>query len=355
MTPTAVFVDTPIRIPATGGEPLAVEQLRELWRRMVWIREHEHLMQRLNNQGLIRGSTHLYVGSEACAVGVVSALSDDDLVLGHYRGHGHALAVGMPPRALIAEVLGRTGGCSGGRGGTKHLMDVSRNHLGSYAIVGQHLPIAVGLALAQKLAAADERRAPSVTVCFFGDGAINQGASMEAINLAAVTSVPCLFVCENNRYAVSSPMEKMVGGESIAGRAGGFGVLAEQVDGMDVLAVRDAALRARAYATENTGPYFLELLTYRYHGHSVFQVDDTYRTAEEVDSWRQRDPIDALEKILIEAAASGGELAAERRAIEATLADAAEWARDQPLPGAVSEEDMYASNVGGLDSWGSAL
>jgi pyruvate dehydrogenase E1 component alpha subunit len=321
---------------------------------MTIIRLHEQVIEDLNARGLIRGSTHLYVGMEACAVGTVAALRSEDIVIGYYRSHGHALALGVPTRSVMSEVLGRVTGCCGGRGGTKHLMDVSRNYLGAFAIVGQQLPLGVGLALAVKRAVATGDRAPSLAACFFGDGAANQGVALEALNLATVLEVPCLFVCENNEYAVSSPARRMVGGGSIAARAAGFGIEAAEVDGMDVLAVQSAVARARAHVVAESKPMFLELRTYRYHGHSVFQVEDDYREPSEIARFKARDPIAQLEQRLGQADVSLAQLDAEREAILATLREDAAWSADQPLLSDVTEADVYAERVSGLASWGTA-
>jgi TPP-dependent pyruvate/acetoin dehydrogenase alpha subunit len=336
---------------AESEERLDATELLEIWRRMVWIRENEMMIERLNGEGLIRGSTHLCIGMEACAVGAVSALSKHDVVLGHYRGHGHALAVGMSPRRVMSEVLGRQTGCNGGRGGTKHLMDVSRNHLGAYAIVGQHMPLATGIAIGLRLAAAAGRRPPSIVACISGDGAANAGATLEAWNLAVINKLPVVFICENNLYAVSTPSAKVTGGESIAARAAGFGMAAEKVDGMDALAVREAVLNARAHALAD-GPAFLELETYRYRAHSVFQIEDHYRTEEEVDAWKARDAIAQMEARLAAVGVPAEDLSDEREAIRARLREDAEWVRQQEPAGHVSEDDMFATAVSGLDEWG---
>ena len=349
----ATFPGRAIRL-RDGASADSLEGRLALWERMVVIRLHEQVVEQLNAEGAIRGSTHLYVGMEACAVGVVAATTPVDLAIGYYRSHGHALALGVPAREILAEVLGRVSGCSGGRGGTKHLMDVSRNYLGSYAIVGQQVPLAVGLALAIRRAVAAGERDPSMVVCFFGDGAANQGATFEGLNLAGVLQVPCLFVCENNHYAVSSAARVMVAAESIAARAAGFGLSASQVDGMDVRAVYAAAAAARRQILETGKPVFLELLTYRYYGHSVFQVDDRYRDAAEVADWKSRDAIQQLEGLLIADGAEPEDLAARREQIMSRLREDADWAKAQTVLSEVAEDDMYASRIGYLSEWGDA-
>jgi TPP-dependent pyruvate/acetoin dehydrogenase alpha subunit len=289
---------------------------------------------------------------EAGAVGVVSALGRDDLVIGHYRSHGHALSAGVPASKVIAEILARSGGCCGGRGGTKHLLDVSRNYLGAYAIVGQQVALATGLGLALKLAAQRGERTPSIVACFFGDGASNNGTTFEALNHASIYSLPCLFICENNLYAVSGDSREMVGGGSISERAAGFGIHADKVDGMNVEAVWEAAAQARQAILSEGQPVFLELKTYRYRGHSVFQVEDQYRDAAEVAEWRLRDPIGHAEEKLIAAGVTREHLDTDRAAIAAELEADIEWARSQPVLDGVTEADMFATEITGLNTWG---
>jgi pyruvate dehydrogenase E1 component alpha subunit len=352
-TSSQVLPGPAVRLDGVAADALETAQLRALWTRMTLIREHEAVIKDLNSRGAIRGSTHLYIGMEAGAVGLVAALAPEDLLIGYYRSHGHALALGVPTRSIISEVIGRVTGCCGGRGGTKHLMDVSRNYLGAYAIVGQQVPMGVGLALALKQAVTAGERAPSLTACMFGDGAVNQGVALEAFNLAGVLEVPCLFVCENNEYAVSTPARRMVSGGSIAARAAGFGLASEEVDGMDVLAVYDAAARARREVV-NGRPALLELRTYRYQGHSVFQTEEDSREPGELERYKARDPIAALAGRLTDAGVPAQELEDERQALVAALNADAEWCLEQPILAEVSEDDVWAEQVEGLASWGVA-
>jgi len=346
------FPNEAIRVAGSPGDLLRVEDLRALWERMVTIRIHEEIVEELNSEGLIRGSTHLYIGMEAGAVGVISATTRHDVVIGYFRSHGHALALGMPAHRTMGEILGRTGGCCGGRGGTKHLMDVDLNYLGAYAIVGQQMAMSVGLAHAVKHATTTEGRPPSVVVCFYGDGAANQGTALEALNLASIFELPCLFICENNQYAVSSAVGDMVGGGSIAARTEGFGIESKEVDGMDVCAVREAALAAREAVVSDGSPRMLELLTYRFRGHSVFQVEDSYRDQAEVRKWKDRDPIAKAEASLLEAGLSDSELHDRREEIRSSLEAEAKTAKAQPLLEYVGPTDMYADSVRGLEQWG---
>lgn len=349
------FPNNAVRLNATSQDDLSQAQVRVLWERMTCIRVHEEIVEDLNSQGLIRGSTHLCIGMEAGPVGIVSTMGESDLAIGYYRSHGHALALGVPARSTLAEILGRVNGCCGGRGGTKHLMDVSRNYLGAYAVVGQQVPIATGLALALKRAVQSGDRPLSLVTCFLGDGAMNQAATLEAFNMASVLTLPCLFVCENNQYAVSSPARDLVGGGSIARRAEGFGIAAMAADGMDVLATRQAGLDGRSHILSGRGPFFLELQTYRYRGHSVFQVEDRYRDRNELEAWRRRDPLLQLEDRLQELGVLESDIVEARQKIRARLLQEADLAQaGQPLVDA-SPKDMYADSVKTLDEWGTAI
>jgi len=257
----------------------------ELLHGMLRIRRFEERAAELYSLAKIRGFLHLYVGEEAVAVGAMQALTPDDAIVATYREHGQALARGLPPGSLMAEMFGKANGCSRGRGGSMHFFDLSRRFYGGYAIVGGGLPIAVGLALADKLQ--DRER---VTACFFGDGAVAEGDFHESINLAALWQLPVLFLCENNLYAMGTPIEQELAGTDIALRAESYGVPAEAVDGMDVLAVEDAARRAAREVRDGGGPRLLELRTYRFRAHSMADPD-LYRTKDEIEHWKERDPI----------------------------------------------------------------
>jgi acetoin:2,6-dichlorophenolindophenol oxidoreductase subunit alpha len=260
-----------------------------LLREMLVIREFETQVQVLFSDGLVRGTTHLANGQEAVAVGAAAGLESQDLVLCTYRGHHHCLARGLPLASAFAEILGRSGGCCGGKGGSMHLTDVSRGLLGSYAIVGSHLPIAVGCAWASRMRGEDV-----VTCCFFGDGTTTIGSFHEALNLAAVWRLPVVFVCENNLYSEYTPIGDVVPVDHpAADRAPAYGLDRVVVDGNDVEAVRDVIAAARRRAAGGEGPSLIEALTYRQGGHS--RADPaTYRPAEEVAHWLARDPIDGL-------------------------------------------------------------
>jgi pyruvate dehydrogenase E1 component alpha subunit len=270
------------------GIPAEVTHRRELLRQMLLIRQFEEKCVELYSAGEIRGFVHLYIGEEAVAVGVNQALTPEDNIVSTYREHGHALVRGIPIDSIMAEMYGKTTGCSRGRGGSMHLFDVSRRFYGGNAIVGGGLPPAIGLALADRMRG-DQR----VTACFFGDGAVAEGEFHECVNLAALWDLPVLFCCENNRYAMGTSLEREQSQTDLALRAGTYGIPAWPVDGMDVLAVEQAARRAAEAVRAGGGPYFLELRTYRFRAHSMYDPD-RYRDKAEIEEWKLRDPIDAL-------------------------------------------------------------
>lgn len=299
--------------PPGGPGPAPLDTPAERYRMLRLIRGFEELALGLVKSGAVPGGIHPYIGQEAVAVGVCSALGPGDRLTSTHRGHGHVLARGTAPHRLLAELLGRVGGSNGGRGGSMHAADFSLGILGANGMVGAGAPIAVGAAWAARAASAApplERAAPdrvtaagsaadpapvgrtAVAVAFFGDGALNQGVLLESLNLAAMWRLPVLFVCEDNGYATTLPAATAVAG-SAAGRAAAFGIPAEEVDGMDTEAVRAAALRAVERARNGRGPGFLNCRTYRYEGHHTMErrMKLRYRSAEEVGAWRERDPL----------------------------------------------------------------
>jgi pyruvate dehydrogenase E1 component alpha subunit len=257
----------------------------ELLRELLRIRRFEERAAELYSLAKIRGFLHLYIGEEAVAVGAMQALTPDDAIVATYREHGQALARGLPAASLMAEMFGKASGCSRGHGGSMHFFDVSRRFYGGYAIVGGGLPIAVGLALADAM-----QRRRRVTACFFGDGAVAEGEFHESLNLAALWRLPVLFLCENNLYAMGTPIVQELARTDISARAASYGIPAEAVDGMDVLAVEAAARRAAGAVRELGEPRFLELRTYRFRAHSMADPD-LYRTKEEIERWKERDPL----------------------------------------------------------------
>ncbi|MDF3292605.1 pyruvate dehydrogenase (acetyl-transferring) E1 component subunit alpha [Streptomyces silvisoli] len=266
----------------------AVRHHVELLHEMLRIRRFEERCVELYSASVIRGFVHLYIGEEAVAVGVNQALTEDDAVVATYREHGHALARGLPAEAVMAEMYGKVTGCSRGRGGSMHMFDASRRFYGGSAIVGGGLPLALGLALADRM-----RGRSRVTCCFFGDGAFAEGEFHETANLAALWHLPLLLACENNLYAMGTALRREHAQTDLALRAASYGMASWAVDGMDVLAVERAAQQAVTSIRAGAGPLFLELRTYRFRAHSMYDPD-RYRSKEEIEKWRARDPIPAL-------------------------------------------------------------
>jgi pyruvate dehydrogenase E1 component alpha subunit len=257
-------------------------------RDMVFVRRFEERCAQLYQQTKIRGFLHLYVGEEAIATGVGRLLLPEDAVVGTYREHAHAIAKGVSPESVMAEMFGRVDGCSGGRGGSMHLFDAEHRFYGGNAIVGGGLPLAIGLALADKLTGRDR-----VTVCFFGEGAMAEGEFHESMNLAALWQLPVLFACENNRYAMGTALARSEAQTDLALRASGYGMPAWPTDGMDVEAVVATTRRALACVRGGYGPAFVEFRTYRFRAHSMYDPE-LYRDKAEVAEWRGRDPITIL-------------------------------------------------------------
>jgi pyruvate dehydrogenase E1 component alpha subunit len=264
---------------------LTREHSLELLGEMLRIRQFEERCAELYGAGSIRGFVHLCNGEEAVAVGVMQALEPGDAIVSTYREHGHALARGLSMNAAMAEMFGKVTGCSRGRGGSMHLFDAATRFYGGNAIVGGGLPLAVGLALAEKM-----QRRPGLAACFFGEGAAAEGEFHESLNLAALWKLPVLFVCENNRYAMGTALERSQAQVDVAARGAAYGLRAEPVDGMDVLAVQAATQRAVADIRAGTGPVLLEMRTYRFRPHSMFDAQ-LYRDKAEVEAWQERGPI----------------------------------------------------------------
>jgi TPP-dependent pyruvate/acetoin dehydrogenase alpha subunit len=304
---------------------------------MYEIRYFEQALQRLFEQGLVRGSTHLGIGQEAVPVGVCSALREGDTVTCTYRGHGAALAKGAPLDRSFGEILGRAPGLCGGKGGSMHLTDISVGLLGSFAIVGAHLPITVGAALAARYKHSDE-----VSVCFFGDGSTNIGAFHEALNLASVWKLPAVFVCENNLYGEYSPIASTTPVTRLADRAASYAMAADQIDGNDVLAVRNSAAAAIERARAGEGPTLIEALTYRWSGHSRSDPAK-YRPAGELERWQAHDPIGLLRAGLGDGGVPSEACDRVDDTAKRAVADALERAKAWPEPELSSRlSDVYA-------------
>jgi len=281
-----------IKLDSVRGDP--PEHLHDLLRQMLRIRRFEDKCAELYSASKIRGFLHLYNGEEAVAVGVMQALQSGDAIVATYREHGQALAWGISMTTVMAEMYGKLGGCCRGRGGSMHLFDKEKRFYGGNAIVGGGLPLAVGLALADK-----KLGRKRVTCCFFGDGAAAEGEFHEAMNLAALWQVPVLFVCENNQYAMGTAVQYSHSNPNLAEKANNYKMANASVDGMDVLAVEAAAHQAVNAVRNEIKPFFLECITYRFRAHSMFDPD-LYRDKAEIEQWKQRCPIDALSKTMKE-------------------------------------------------------
>lgn len=274
--------------------PVDREHALFLLAEMLRIRRFEEKAAEMYSLQKIHGFLHLYIGEEATGVGAMQAFTPEDAIVATYREHGHALARGMPAAGLMAEMFGKATGCSHGHGGSMHFFDASRRFYGGYAIVGGGLPIAVGLALAGKL-----QNRQSITACYFGDGAVAEGEFHESLNLAALWKLPVVFLCENNLYAMGTALVRHQAQTNISLKAGSYGMASSAVDGMDVLAVEAAARQAAASVRSGNGPFLLELRTYRFRAHSTADPD-LYRTKEEIEEWKKRDPILLFESRLRE-------------------------------------------------------
>jgi pyruvate dehydrogenase E1 component alpha subunit len=300
---------------------------REILAKMMLIRRFEERAGEMYAKAKIGGFLHLCIGEEATIVGAVDALREDDYLLSTYREHGQALARGTPPEAVMAELFGRVGGCSKGRGGSMHLFDLERRFFGGYGIVGGNLPLASGVALASDYRGTDE-----VTLCMMGDGATNQGTFGESMNLAALWDLPVVFMVVNNQFGMGTALERHSAVTDLSKKAEGFGVPGTRTDGMDVLAVHETVGEAVRKAREDRQPQLVEAVTYRFRGHSMADPEE-YRTKEEVEEWRRRDPVATFSKRLIEEDVLSEKDAEklDQEAIE-TIDKAVKFADDSPFP-----------------------
>lgn len=293
--------------------------------------------------GRIGGFCHLYIGQEAVSTGIISQLRPDDYVITTYRDHGQALARGMTPRSIMAELFGRQDGCSRGKGGSMHLFDKSIGFLGGHGIVGGHIPIAAGVGFSIKYRGGDQ-----VIVCFMGEAAVNTGAFHEALNMAALWKLPCLFIIENNRYGMGTALERASAIHDIYKRGASYDMPRDKVDGQDVHAVRDAAAKAIERARKESIPTLLEIRTYRFMGHSMSDaVSGTYRTKEELEQYLQRDPITLLRKSMVAAKEiTNEEIAAMDEEIKAIVQDSIDFAEQSPeLPVEALMEDILVETT----------
>ncbi len=278
-----------------AARPPSQPDRRSLLRTMLLIRRFEEKAAEMYAKGKIHGFLHLYIGQEAVATGAVAAARPDDYIVSHYREHGHALARGLDPGAVMAELFGRSGGVSGGRGGAMHLFDASKSFMGGYAIVAGHMPLACGLGLAEQY-----KGTQRIALNFIGDGAVNEGEFHESLNLAAVWKLPVLFICENNFYGMGTDVRRVSAVIEVYKRAEAYGIHAEQVDGMDVEAMYEATHRLAERVRRGEGPVFLEAICYRFRGHSMSDPE-FYRHKDEVQRWRVLDPIEQLRARMFDA------------------------------------------------------
>ncbi len=305
-----------------------VEELLSYYRSMLLIRRFEEKAGQMYGMGLIGGFCHLYIGQEAVVVGVEAATGPEDSVITSYRDHGHMLARGMDPKGVMAELTGRRGGYSKGKGGSMHMFSSEKNFYGGHGIVGAQVPIGVGIAFAIKY-----RGDPQVSLTYFGEGAANQGQVYESFNMASLWKLPVVFVIENNQYAMGTKIDRAKAGTKLFRRGDSFGIPGMEVDGMDVVAVKAAAAEAVTHCRAGKGPILMEMKTYRYRGHSMSDPAK-YRTRDEVQKVRaQRDPIDQLRKRLVDGGDADEALFKDiDREVKAVVAEAAEFAQNSPEP-----------------------
>ena len=319
-----------------NGEAKAapIGELLKYYRDMLLIRRFEERAGQLYGMGLIGGFCHLYIGQEAVVVGMQAAITGDDAVVTSYRDHGHMLACGMDPRGVMAELTGRIGGYSKGKGGSMHMFSREKNFFGGHGIVGAQVPIGTGIAFAHKY-----NGHKRVSLTYFGDGAVNQGQVYESLNMAALWKLPCIYVIENNKYAMGTSVERSAAGKALAERGAAYGIPGEQVDGMDVLAVKEAGERVVAAAKAGEGPAILEVMTYRYRGHSMADPE-LYRLKDEIEAAKRRDAIEHLKADMTLAGwlddAAYEEVAARA---ERVVEEAVAFAEASPEPGLATLHD----------------
>ena len=324
-----------------GNTGLNREELVQLYRQMLLIRRFEEKSAEVYVAGKIGGFCHLYIGQEAVGVGAISAIRKDDYVVGSYREHGLALAKGMSARSVMAELFGKATGCSKGKGGSMHMFDKSLGFLGGHAIVGGQIPLATGTAFASKYQGTDQ-----VTLCFFGEAAVNQGAFHESLNMAQLWKLPCIYICENNQYGMGTSLERAMSLSDIAQKGCAYQMASEFVDGMDVLHVRNATMRAVERARKDYLPTLLEIRTYRFMGHSMSDPGN-YRTRAEIEKYQERDPIKLFSASLMEEKIADNKTLQEiDKSVREEVEDSLRFAEESPLPDP-SElyTDVYANPI----------
>jgi len=311
----------------------------DLYKKMYLIRRFEESCGENYSKGFIRGFLHLYIGEEAIAAGSIAPLREDDYIVTHYRDHGHAIARGLETGPLMAELFGKKTGVSGGKGGSMHLFDSSKNFMGGHAIVGAQIPLAAGFALASQY-----KKKDSITVVYFGDGATNQGTFHETMNLASIWKLPILFFLENNFYGMGTSVEKIrTNGKSFGNLSENYGMPSTVVDGMDVLAVKETTEEAIKKIRSGSGPAFIEATTFRYQGHSMADPAK-YRTDKELDEWKEKDPLINFHKHLIDQGlATESDIEKVSKAADDELNEAVKFATESPEPNLDDiKNDIYA-------------
>jgi pyruvate dehydrogenase E1 component alpha subunit len=333
------------------GTGLSDEQTVGLLHKMMEIRRFEEKAAEMYARGKIHGFLHLYIGQEGVATGAIAALRPDDYVVAHYREHGHALARGIDPKRIMAELYGKETGVTGGRGGSMHLFDPSKSFMGGYAIVAGHMPLACGLALGEQYKGTER-----IATNFMGDGAVNEGEFHEALNLAAVWKLPVLFICENNFYGMGTAVQRVSATIEVYKRAEAYGIHAEQVDGMDVLAMHEAVSRLAQQVRSGEGPAFLEAICYRFRGHSMSDPE-FYRKKEEIDRWRALDPIEQLKRrLLADGVITEDVVAKIQQEVDTMATEAADFAEQSAFPPADSlMRDIYADGPARADGRGTEV
>ncbi len=314
----------------------------ELYQSMVIIRRIEERAAELYQQGKIGGFLHLYIGQEAVSAGIGSVRKPQDRIITAYRDHGWAISTGIDPKTVMAELLGKQDGCSNGKGGSMHMADTEKNFWGGHAIVGAHIPIAAGMALGDVY----QENKDAITICMFGEGATNIGFFHEGLNLSKVWNLPVLWVCENNHYGMGTAVERASAVSEIRQKAEGYGMPNERIEGMDVMKVREEVSRILEKMRKDGGPYLLEVMTYRYRGHSMGDPE-RYRNKEEVKKWEEEDPIGIFRKhILDEEVATADELDEQDQEAEKIVEEAVEFAESSPNPpDEALFEDVYVEST----------
>ena len=328
---------------ATTSRPLSKTKLQNMLRQMMLIREFEDKTAEWYARGRIAGFVHLYNGQEACAVGVAAAMEPDDVLMSHYRDHGHSLAKGAGVKEAMAELFGKTTGLARGKGGSMHFFDYKAGHWGGYAIVGGHLPLAVGVGFAFKY-----KNESRIAAVIMGDGTTPNGYFHESLNFAKLWNVPIVFIVENNQYGMGTALHVHSAVTAMTDKTCAYDIPSERVDGMDVMAVYEAMSRAAEHARSGEGPYFLELATYRFRGHSMADPQ-RYRDKEEVSEWMHRDPIVAFRSKLIEEGALSERTARKlEEDVKAEVEEAVRFAEASPAPPIEALfENIYADPIGG--------